>query len=72
MFELTVPWYELVLRAVVVWPKVSDGALTAVEPEDPAQLPEGTEVVTAILREDEDSGTNPFAPQMGRPRGGGR
>ncbi len=58
------------LKAVYVRPGVSDGAFTAVEVRDPQSLPEGTEVVTAILRAEEPTATNPFAPpRFGSPRG---
>lgn len=60
------------LRAIQVRAGVSDGVFTVVEPEDPAALTESTEVVTAILREEEPATTNPFAPpRMGGPRGAG-
>jgi HlyD family secretion protein len=58
------------LRAIPVKPSISDLLATTIEPVDPNSLPEGAEVVTAILREAEAATTNPFAPpRMG---GGGR
>ncbi len=57
------------LRAIPVKAGISDLLSTTIEPVDPNSLPEGAEVVTAILREAEAATTNPFAP----PRiGGGR
>jgi hypothetical protein len=57
------------LRAIPVKVGISDLLSTTIEPVDPNSLPEGAEVVTAILREAEAATTNPFAP----PRiGGGR
>ncbi len=57
------------LRAIAVKAGVSDGTWTVVEPLGGATLEAGAEVVTSILREEEPSTTNPFAP----PRfGGGR
>ena len=41
---------------------ISDVLSTTIEPVDPNSLPEGAEVVTAILREAEATTTNPFAP----------
>lgn len=52
------------LRRVSVRVKTSDGTLTAIEPRDPASVQEGTEVVTAILRQDEEAAKNPFMPTM--------
>ena len=58
------------LHALPVKVGISDGILTVVEPLDGAPLEEGTEVVTAILKDSEPTTTNPFAPpRMG---GGGR
>ena len=57
------------LRAVAVKPGISDLLSTTIELVEPNSLEEGSEVVTAILREAEAATTNPFAP----PRvGGGR
>jgi HlyD family secretion protein len=57
------------LRAVPVRAGISDLLSTTIEELEPGSLPEGTEVVTAILRDAEAATTNPFAP----PRiGGGR
>src|SRR5258706_597371 len=57
------------LRAIPVKVGISDLLSTAIEPVDAQSLPEGAEVVTAILRDAEAATTNPFAP----PRiGGGR
>ena len=58
------------LRAVRVEPGISDGVYTVVVPAEGAVLEEGSEVVTAILREEEPATTNPFAPP--RMPGGGR
>lgn len=55
------------LRAIPVKVGISDLLSTTIEPVEPNSLPEGTEVVTAILREAEAATTNPFAP----PRMGG-
>lgn len=60
---------ETLLRAIPVRAGISDGTLTAVEPLRPDALKEGMEVVTAIVREEDETATqNPFAP----PRIGGR
>jgi HlyD family secretion protein len=57
------------LRAVPVRAGISDLLSTTIEELEPGSLPEGTEVVTAVLRDAEAATTNPFAP----PRiGGGR
>jgi HlyD family secretion protein len=59
------------LRAIPVVAGISDGISTVVVPAEGATLEEGSEIVTAILREDEPATTNPFAPpRMGG--GGGR
>jgi len=60
------------LRPVAVRPGISDGAWTAVEPAEAGALKEGTEVVTAVVKEAEATTTNPFAPPRmgGRPSGG--
>lgn len=62
------------LRAVPVRRGVSDGAMTHVVPLDPAALPEGAEVVTAVIPEGDGADAplqNPFAPpRMGGGRGG--
>ncbi len=59
------------LRAIPVIAGISDGISTVVRPVDGSTLEDGLEVVTAILREDEPTATNPFAPpRMGG--GGGR
>jgi len=50
------------LRAIPVKVGISDVLSTTIEPVDPNSLPEGAEVVTAILREAEATTTNPFAP----------
>jgi HlyD family secretion protein len=57
------------LRAIAVKPGISDLLSTTIEPVDANSLQEGTEIVTAILREAEAATTNPFAPRMptGRP-----
>jgi HlyD family secretion protein len=66
------------LRPITVRAGLSDGTVTVVEPVEPGSLDEGTEVVTAILREEEPATTNPFAPPRfgggrgGAGRGGGR
>ena len=57
------------LRAIEVHAGISDQLSTTIEPVDAQSLPEGADVVTAILRDAEAATTNPFAP----PRiGGGR
>ena len=57
------------LHAVPVRTGISDGIRTVVEPIDGATLPEGSDVVTAVVREEDTSTTNPFAPpRMGGPR----
>jgi HlyD family secretion protein len=62
------------LHAVAVKIGITDGVKTVVEPADPAALPEGADVVTAVMRDEEPATTNPFAPpRMGapaRPQGG--
>ncbi|MFN0244684.1 MAG: efflux RND transporter periplasmic adaptor subunit [Planctomycetota bacterium] len=58
------------LRAIQVKPGVSDGVFTMIELEDPSALSEGTEIVTAIMKQAEPTTTNPFAPP--RMPGGGR
>jgi HlyD family secretion protein len=50
------------LHAVPVKIGISDGVRTVVEPLDPAALPEGAEVVTAVMRDEAPAATNPFAP----------
>jgi hypothetical protein len=61
------------LHAIAVVPGISDGISTVVVPVEAGSLEEGTEVVTAILREEEPATTNPFAPpRMGGGGGGGR
>jgi HlyD family secretion protein len=50
------------LHALAVKVGISDGILTVVEPLDGAPIEEGTEVVTAVLRDSEPTTTNPFAP----------
>jgi HlyD family secretion protein len=50
------------LRAIPVKAGISDGILTVVEPIDAAALPEGAEVVTAVMRDEAPAATNPFAP----------
>jgi HlyD family secretion protein len=56
------------LHAIPVKAGISDGIRTVVEPIDPASLPEGTEVVTSVLRDETPATTNPFAPpRMGGP-----
>jgi len=68
------------LHAVAVKIGITDGVKTVVEPADPAALPEGAEIVTAVMRDEEPTTTNPFAPpRMGGPTrpsgstgGGGR
>jgi HlyD family secretion protein len=55
------------LRAIAVVPGISDGIFTVVVPVVSGSLEDGTELVTAILREEEPATTNPFAP----PRMGG-
>lgn len=55
------------LRAIAVVPGISDGISTVVVPVEVGSLEDGTELVTAILREEEPATTNPFAP----PRMGG-
>jgi HlyD family secretion protein len=64
------------LHAIPVKIGISDGVHTVVEPADPAALPEGAEVVTAVMRDEEPATTNPFAPPRPgstgtRPAGGG-
>lgn len=60
------------LQAVHVRTGISDGIVTAIEPLDAAALPEGAEVVTAVIRAAEPTTTNPFGPpQMGRSRRSG-
>jgi HlyD family secretion protein len=59
------------LHAVPVRVSISDGARTVVEPIEPAKLADDAEVVTAVLRDDDSTTTNPFAPPgMGARRGG--
>jgi len=60
------------LHAVPVKVGTSDGISTVVEPIEPATIADGADVVTAILRDDEPTTTNPFAPpgMGGRPAGG--
>jgi HlyD family secretion protein len=60
------------LHAVAVKLGISDGVRTVVEPTDAAALPEGADVVTAVLREEEPATTNPFAPPRMGGGGGGR
>lgn len=60
------------LRAIPVKAGISDSVFTVVEPEDPSALTEGTEVVTAILKQDEPTTTNPFAPPRMPGAGGNR
>jgi hypothetical protein len=50
------------LRAVPVRVGISDLLSTTIEEIEPGSLPEGTEVLTAILRDAEAATTNPFAP----------
>jgi HlyD family secretion protein len=50
------------LRAIPVKVGISDLLSTTIEPVDANSLPEGAEVVTAILRDAEAATTNPFAP----------
>jgi HlyD family secretion protein len=58
------------LRAIPVIAGITDGISTVVRPVDGSTLEEGLEVVTAIMREDEPTATNPFAPpRMGGGRG---
>jgi HlyD family secretion protein len=61
------------LHAVAVKVGISDGIRTIVEPLDAAALPEGAEIVTAVMRDSGPATTNPFAPTgMGAPpRGSG-
>lgn len=61
------------LRAVAVRTGVSDGAMTAVEPVEAGALVEGTEIVTAIVKELEAATTSPLMPssRMAGPRSGG-
>jgi hypothetical protein len=59
------------LRAIPIKVGISDLLSTTIEPLEPGSLTEGTEVVTAILRETEAATTNPFAPpRIGGGRGG--
>ena len=62
------------LRAVPVRTGVSDGAMTVIEPVEAGALVEGTEVVTAIVKEVEAATTSPLMPSGprmgGRPSGG--
>jgi HlyD family secretion protein len=68
-----VPTPEGLLKPIPVTPGISDGMKTVVEVPNPSALPEGAEVVTAILKEAEATTTNPFAPpRIGGPRPGGR
>lgn len=56
------------LRGVTVRTGITDGIRTVVEVQDPAALPEGAEVVTAVIRDEPPATTNPFAPpRMGGP-----
>ncbi|NTU59917.1 MAG: hypothetical protein HGA98_02535 [Deltaproteobacteria bacterium] len=59
------------LKPVPVVPGISDGIKTVVTLVKPDSLPEGTEVVTAIMKEAEAATKNPFAPpRLGGPRPG--
>ncbi len=59
------------LRAIPVRTGVSDGAMTAIEPMEAGSLVEGTEIVTAIVKELEAATTSPLMPSSPR-MGGGR
>jgi hypothetical protein len=60
------------LRPIAVRPGISDGTLNAIEPVEKDAIGDGLEVVTAILHEEEEAATNPFAPKFpGGQRGQG-